>query len=203
MPGMLNQQLFTANYEAQKTASELMGRLDLTQQLWHCAQKRLSCNNKWKVVFFLFKAPTLWKTSSLCVWFVKERRIWLAPQFESRGINWRATSTNKVMENDLEDERFPECGLHRLKRRKKRIMKIIIFLQTNRALFYTAFPPIFVGKRDRNKSKLSFNLRLYSQGVHVFFLITAHLMNYSPASLQSCVFFFCRQYLKQTQKSLR
>lgn len=94
MPGMLNQQLFTANYEAQKTASELMGRLDLTQQLWHCAQKRLSCNNKWKVVFFLFKAPTLWKTSSLCVWFVKERRIWLAPQFESRGINWRATSTN-------------------------------------------------------------------------------------------------------------
>lgn len=37
MPGMLNQQLFTANYEAQKTASEMMGRLDLTQQLWHCA----------------------------------------------------------------------------------------------------------------------------------------------------------------------
>lgn len=180
-----------------------MGRWDLTQQLWHCAQKRLSCNNKWKVVFFFFKAPTLWKTSSLCVWFVKERRIWLAPQFESRGINWRATSTNKVMENDLEDERFPECGLHRLKRRKKRIMKIIIFLQTNRALFYTAFPPIFVGKRDRNKSKLSFNSRLYSQGVHVFFFNNCTFDELFPSQLAVMCFFFCRQYLKQTQKSLR
>lgn len=36
MPGMLNQQLFTANCEAQKTASELMGRWDLTQ-LCNCS----------------------------------------------------------------------------------------------------------------------------------------------------------------------
>lgn len=183
MPGMLNQQLFTANYEAQKTASELMGRLDLTQQLWHCAQKRLSCNNKWKVVFFLFKAPTLWKTSSLCVWFVKERRIWLAPQFESRGINWRATSTN----HGKWSWRWKISWM--LKRRKKRIMKIIIFLQTNRALFYTAFPPIFVGKRDRNKSKLSFNSRLYSQGVHVFFFNNCTFDELFPSQLAVMCFF--------------
>lgn len=123
------------------------------------------------------------------MWFVKERRIWLASQFESRGINWRTTSTNTVMENDLKDERFPECGFHRLKRRKKRIMKIIIFLQTNRALFYTAFPPIFVGKRDRNKSKLSFNSRLYSQGVHVFFFNNCTFDELFPSQLAvMCVF---------------